>query len=161
MRDTNLKINLTNLHLSWKHKNIDENLAGMKSFTPSLPPCSSCRKFHEPQCGRPHCFVWLWRPPPQTCCQEKVHTDSEARGPPTESPPLTTVFCSVFLGNLLPQFGFDPTHLGGERTILQPRMEWLQASRIYFQVIWRSKSIIFPLEAWLRTVGLATWNQSE
>lgn len=31
----------------------------MKSFTPSLPPCSSCRKFHEPQCGRPHCFVWL------------------------------------------------------------------------------------------------------
>lgn len=30
-----------------------------------------------------------------------------------------------------------------ERAILQPCVEWLQASRIYFQMIWRSKRIVF------------------
>lgn len=133
----------------------------MKRFTPSLHARYSCKMFHEPQGWRPHCSVGLWRPPTHTCCQGKVNTDSEARGPLTESPPLTPLLCSVFLGNLLPQFGFEPTHLEGERAILQPCIEWLQANRIYFQMIWRSEWIIFPLEAWLRTVGLAPLNQSE
>lgn len=142
------------------NKNFDLNLAWMKRFTPSLHPCYSCKMFHAPPCWRPCCSVWLRRPPTRACCQEKVNTDSEARGPLTESPPLTTLLCSVFLGNVLPQFGLEPTHLEGERAILQPRMEWLQANRIYFQMIWRSEWIIFPLEAWLRTIGLATLNQS-
>lgn len=46
-----------------------------------------------------------------TCSQWKVNSDSEARGPLTESPPLTIALCSVFLGNLLPQFGLWPNPL--------------------------------------------------
>lgn len=54
-----------------------------------------------------------------------------------------------------------PNPLRRRRAILQPCVEWLQASRIYFQVIWRSKQIMFPLEAWLRKAGLAGLSQSE
>lgn len=55
-----------------------------------------------------------------TCHQWNVNTDSEARGPLTESPPLTIVLCSVFIGNLLPQFGLDPTHSEGESNFAAP-----------------------------------------
>lgn len=40
-------------------------------------------------------------------------------------------------------------------------MEWLQASHIYFQAIWRSKQIMFPSEAWLGIVWLAGLSQNE
>lgn len=93
----------------------------MKRFTPSLHPCYSWKMFHEPQCEDLTVLVWLWRQPTYTCCQWKVNTDSEARGPLTESPPLTPVLSSVFLGNLLPQFGFNPTHLEGESNFTGPR----------------------------------------
>ncbi|KAF7475712.1 Hypothetical predicted protein [Marmota monax] len=47
-------------------------------------------------------------------------TLTQARGLLTTSPPPTTILCSVSLGNLLPQFGLNPTHLEGESNFTAP-----------------------------------------
>lgn len=135
----------------------------------NLHPCYSCKMFHEPQCWNLTVLVWLWRPPTYTCTSGRLILTQKQRGPLTESLPLTPVLSSVFLGNLLPQFGFDPTHLEGESSFtgrvgdskpIVSISKWSDAaSRSYF--LWRLGWGQLSWQHWTRVNKIRLSEKSE